>query len=119
MVDTRLIDLGGLQALIDALRSRGYTVIGPTVRSGAIVNAPISGLDDLPRGWGDEQDAAHRLRRATTTALRVRRRRSVREAGVLPGRRAAVRPAHHRRRGVCRPARSTTTDLRRTGRRTR
>lgn len=64
MVDTRLIDLGGLQALIDALLSRGYTVIGPTVRSGAIVNAPISGLDDLPRGWGDEQDAAHyRLRR--------------------------------------------------------
>ena len=70
MVDTRLIDLGGLQALIDALRSRGYTVIGPTVRSGAIVNAPISGLDDLPRGWGDEQDAAHyRLRRRDDDAL--------------------------------------------------
>jgi ferredoxin len=70
MVDTRLIGLDGLQALIDALLSRGYTVVGPTVRSGAIVNAPIQGVDDLPRGWGDEQDAAHyRLRRRADEAL--------------------------------------------------
>jgi Fe-S-cluster-containing hydrogenase component 2 len=64
MLDTRLIDLSGLQALIDALLSRGYTVVGPTIRSGAIANAPIRSVDELPRGWGDEQDAAHyRLRR--------------------------------------------------------
>lgn len=70
MADTRLIGLVGLQSLIDALLARGYTVVGPTVRSGAIVNAPIQSLDDLPRGWGDEQDAAHyRLRRRDDEAL--------------------------------------------------
>ncbi|HSO63989.1 MAG TPA: 4Fe-4S dicluster domain-containing protein [Ornithinibacter sp.] len=63
MVETRLIDVDGLQALVDTLRARGFTVIGPTVRAGAIVNAPIDGVGDLPRGWGDEQDPAHyRLR---------------------------------------------------------
>ena len=70
MVDTRLLDIAGLQSLIDALLLRGFTVIGPTVRAGAIVNAPIRGVDDLPRGWGDEQDAAHyRLRRRDDEAL--------------------------------------------------
>jgi ferredoxin len=39
-------------------------VIGPTVKAGAIVNAPISGVGDLPVGWGDDQDAGrYRLRR--------------------------------------------------------
>jgi len=61
---TRLIDVTGLQALIDALTGRGFTVIGPTVRGGAIVNAPISTVEELPRGWGDDQDAGrYRLRR--------------------------------------------------------
>lgn len=70
MVDTRVIDIAGLQALIDALVARGYTVMGPTVRGGAIANAPIRTVDDLPRGWGDEQDAAHyRLRRRQDDAL--------------------------------------------------
>jgi ferredoxin len=70
MNETRVIDLGGLQALIDALSARGYTVLGPTLRTGSIVNAPIASIDDLPRGWGDEQDAAHyRLRRRDDDAL--------------------------------------------------
>ena len=43
MVATRLIDVDGLQALVDGLAARGFTVIGPTVRGGAIVNAPIGG----------------------------------------------------------------------------
>ena len=70
MVDSRLLDIAGLQSLIDALLLRGFIVIGPTVRAGAIVNAPIRGVDDLPRGWGDEQEAAHyRLRRRDDEAL--------------------------------------------------
>ncbi|HEY7720050.1 MAG TPA: 4Fe-4S dicluster domain-containing protein [Pedococcus sp.] len=65
-----MIDLDGLQSLIDALLARGYTVVGPTVRSGAVVNAPITSWEELPRGWGDEQDAAHyRLRRRDDDAL--------------------------------------------------
>jgi sulfhydrogenase subunit beta (sulfur reductase) len=66
----RVIDLAGLQAMIDALRARGFTVIGPTVRNGAIANAPISGVADLPSGWGDDQDAGHyRLRRRDDAKL--------------------------------------------------
>ena len=66
----RTLGIAGLQALIDALLARGYTVLGPTVRGGAIVNGPIRTLDDLPRGWGDDQGSAHyRLRRRDDDAL--------------------------------------------------
>ena len=70
MVDTRLIDVDGLQALLRDLRARGFTVIGPTVRGSAIVNGPIGDVDDLPRGWGDEQGPArYRLRRRDDDAF--------------------------------------------------
>ena len=49
MVGVRVIDVAGLQSLVDVLLARGYTVIGPTVRGGAIVNAPVRGVVDLPR----------------------------------------------------------------------
>lgn len=63
-MDTRLLDLTGLQLLIDALVTRGYTVLGPTEHQGSIVTAPIRAVADLPVGWGDEQEAGHyRLRR--------------------------------------------------------
>ena len=69
-IPPRTLDTTGLQALIDALAGRGYAVIGPTVSGGAIVNAPIRTLDDLPRGWGDAQEAAHyRLRRRDDDAF--------------------------------------------------
>ncbi|WP_344048075.1 4Fe-4S dicluster domain-containing protein [Nocardioides panacihumi] len=69
-METRLIDLAGLQALIDVLDRRGFTVLGPTVRDGAIVNATIRRVADLPVGWGDDQDAAHyRLRRRDDDAV--------------------------------------------------
>jgi len=48
----------GLQLLIDLLRERGWTVVGPTVRDGVIVHAEIESLDQLPRGVGDLQDGA-------------------------------------------------------------
>jgi ferredoxin len=63
-VETRVVDLAGLQALIDALVRRGYAVLGPTVRDGAVVVAPVHAVADLPVGWGDEQEAGrYRLRR--------------------------------------------------------
>ncbi|HSK27564.1 MAG TPA: 4Fe-4S dicluster domain-containing protein [Jiangellales bacterium] len=65
-----VLDVNGLQSLVDVLRARGYTVLGPTVRDGAVVDAEITGVDDLPRGWGDEQDAGrYRLRRRDDDAL--------------------------------------------------
>ena len=63
MVETRLIDVDGLQRVVDGLLARGFTVIGPTERAGAIVNAPLTGVHQLPRGRGDEQGpASYRLR---------------------------------------------------------
>ena len=64
------LDLGGLQELVDLLAGRGYTVLGPTVRQGAVVPGRVGSLDDLPRGWGDAQEpGSYRLRRRDDEAL--------------------------------------------------
>jgi sulfhydrogenase subunit beta (sulfur reductase) len=52
-----VIEPEGLDALVDALQERGYLVLGPTVRDGAIVYAELEGASDLPVGWTDSQDA--------------------------------------------------------------
>ncbi len=60
----------GMQALIDALGVRGYQVLGPTVRDGAIVYDTISQVADLPAGWTDHQEAGrYRLERRGDGAL--------------------------------------------------
>jgi ferredoxin len=52
------------------LANRGYRVIGPTVRDGAIVYDGVSRLDDLPVGWTDRQDAGrYRIERRAEAAL--------------------------------------------------
>ncbi|MBI4613542.1 MAG: 4Fe-4S dicluster domain-containing protein [Planctomycetes bacterium] len=59
-------DLG---ALVDALRAE-HTVIGPTVRDGGIVLSEIDGVEALPAGWTDIQDAGrYRLERRADRAL--------------------------------------------------
>ncbi len=64
------INLDGLQALIGALDARGYKVLGPTVRDGAIVYDEIAGVADLPAGWTDRQDAGrYRLEHRDDGAL--------------------------------------------------
>ena len=53
-----------LDDLIAALAGRGYTVIGPRVRDGAIVYEEISSAADLPEGITDEQEGGtYRLAR--------------------------------------------------------
>jgi len=65
-----VIEREGLDALIQALRDRGFTVLGPTVKGQAIVHGPLSGTDDLPAGWTDEQEGGHyRLIRRDDEAL--------------------------------------------------
>ena len=60
----------GLQQLFEALRRRGFHVLGPTVRDQAIVYDDIASPADLPRGWTDEQGGGHyRLRRRDDGAL--------------------------------------------------
>ena len=52
------IGLDGLDALVGALRERGYCVVGPTRRDGAIVYEEIASADELPAGWTEVQEAA-------------------------------------------------------------
>ncbi len=51
------ITVDGLDALIGALGGLGYTVLGPTVRDGAVVYDEIESASELPAGWTDRQDA--------------------------------------------------------------
>jgi sulfhydrogenase subunit beta (sulfur reductase) len=54
-----------LDLLIGALRRRGYTVLGPTVRDGAVVHDEIESTEELPSGWIDVQEPGrYRLERA-------------------------------------------------------
>lgn len=56
--------------LLDALTGRGYQVVGPTVRDGAIVYDEIRSAADLPEGWTDAQEAGvYRLKRRDDAAL--------------------------------------------------
>jgi ferredoxin len=59
-----------LGELFQALVARGFEIVGPTARDGAIVYDRISGVSDLPAGWTDEQEAGHyRLIRRNDQAL--------------------------------------------------
>ena len=70
MSSPRLLDVGGLDALFEVLRGRGYTVVGPTIRSEAIVFDEIRSTADLPCGWTDEQEGGtYRLVRREDDAL--------------------------------------------------
>lgn len=65
-----LIEHGDLDALVGALRDDGYTVVGPSVRDGAIGLAELESAAQLPSGWGVETDAGrYRLVRRTDDAV--------------------------------------------------
>ncbi len=65
-----VIDRDGLQRLLDALKRSGFAVVGPRVRDGAIVYAPLARVDELPQGWTDLQDGgSYTLVRRTDAAL--------------------------------------------------
>jgi sulfhydrogenase subunit beta (sulfur reductase) len=49
--------------LIAALVARGYQIPGPTLRDGAIVYHALAGIEDLPAGWTDRQEAEYRCGR--------------------------------------------------------
>ena len=52
---TAVIDIDGLDALIAALRDRGFDVIGPTVRDATVMIGAVRTIADLPIGHRDEQ----------------------------------------------------------------
>jgi len=54
-----VLDRNGLDALVKALGAQGRTVVGPTVRDGAVILAELASADQLPFGWGSEVEAGH------------------------------------------------------------
>jgi formate hydrogenlyase subunit 6/NADH:ubiquinone oxidoreductase subunit I len=52
-----LVAHGDLDVLVQVLRDEGYTVVGPTVRDGAIGLVELESAAQLPSGWGVEADA--------------------------------------------------------------
>ncbi len=60
----RLLSKADFQLLLDFLSAQGYRIIGPTVSQGAIVYEQVRRVEDLPRGWTDEQSAGkYRVKR--------------------------------------------------------
>ncbi len=59
-----------LPRLFAALQARGYQVVGPTVRDGAIVYDHLASPEQLPVGWTDEQEGGtYRLKKRNDAAL--------------------------------------------------
>ncbi|HEX2913546.1 MAG TPA: 4Fe-4S dicluster domain-containing protein [Chloroflexia bacterium] len=58
-----------LSQLLEALTTKGYRVIGPTLRQQAIVYDQITTIADLPAGWTDEQaGGSYRLKKSGNEA---------------------------------------------------
>jgi formate hydrogenlyase subunit 6/NADH:ubiquinone oxidoreductase subunit I len=65
-----VLDVPQLNELLQCLARRGYQLLGPTVREGAIVYDRVASTKDLPGGWTDEQDGGkYRLKRRNDEAL--------------------------------------------------
>ena len=68
--DQAVIGRSELDVLFAVLRDRGYRVVGPIVRDGAVVLDELASAEDLPAGWRDEQEGGHyRLRPSGDQAL--------------------------------------------------
>ncbi len=65
-----LLPTSALQRLIILLQAKGYRVVGPTVRDGAVVWDTIRQVADLPIGWRDEQEPGrYRLEQTGATGI--------------------------------------------------
>ncbi len=63
-VDTAVLEPDALESLVSALRARGYRVLGPKMRDGAIVYDDLDSAAQLPIGWSDIQEPGrYRLQR--------------------------------------------------------
>jgi len=65
-----IVESRDLKSLFDALNAQNYLILGPALGDGAIVYDELTAVDDLPRGWTDEQDGAtYRLKKRGDDAL--------------------------------------------------
>ena|SRR5271157_2647852 len=68
--DHVVVEREHIQQLFEALTSKGYQVVGPTVRDNAIVYDILTSVADLPVGYTDEQDGGtYRLKKRTDEAV--------------------------------------------------
>jgi len=74
--DTIAVDKVGLEAMLAALKSGGYTPVGPQVREAAIVYDQLGSADQLPKGYTTEQAPGY---------FRVVRSGSARFFDFIPG----------------------------------
>ncbi len=59
-----VIPLEALDGLLATLRVRGFRVLGPKIRDGAIIYDDLGAASELPIGWTDEQSGgSYRLKR--------------------------------------------------------
>ncbi len=66
----KVIERKSMNILFDILKEKGYKIVGPVIKEGAIVYDEIDSADEMPIGWTDEQDAAeYRLKKRTDKAL--------------------------------------------------
>ncbi len=65
-----VIERPTLDTLLAVLQQRAFTLLGPTVRDGAIVYDEITAASDFPIGWTDTQDGGtYRLQRRNDAAV--------------------------------------------------
>jgi sulfhydrogenase subunit beta (sulfur reductase) len=70
MMNHSILQRGHFDQLLAVLKDRGYRIVGPTVRDGAIVYDDLSSTADLPVGWTDEQEGGtYRLKKRADAAL--------------------------------------------------
>jgi sulfhydrogenase subunit beta (sulfur reductase) len=66
----RILESKDFPHLLECLKTRGFSIIGPTVNQGAILYDQIQTVNDLPVGWTDEQNnGAYRLQKRHDPAL--------------------------------------------------
>jgi sulfhydrogenase subunit beta (sulfur reductase) len=64
------IEISDFNRVLEVLTGRGYSLIGPRIRDGAITLDSISSTADLPVGWSDSQEpASYRLQRSNDDAF--------------------------------------------------
>jgi sulfhydrogenase subunit beta (sulfur reductase) len=56
MVSHAAVERQDFDLLLEAIRARGYEIMGPRIRDRAIVYDEVRVSEDLPIGWTDEQD---------------------------------------------------------------
>ena len=84
--DRAVLEPDAIEALVVALRRRGFRVLGPSVRDGAIVYDDLESAAALPIGWTDDQAPGALPAGAPRGrgALRLRRRPALLEAVPAP-----------------------------------